>query len=402
MKKSVPIESAEILIPNKEIDLNKWSVVACDQHTSNVGYWENLKEYIGDEPSTLDLILPECYLGTEEEQKKTDSIAATMEKYLQDGIFRTVSGFVYVKRMLSCGKIRKGLVFAVDLEDYSFRKEDKTLIRASERTVLERIPPRLKVRERCSLELPHIMLLYDDKSDSVLSPLENERLEKLYDFSLNSDGGAVKGYLVKDTEAVKERFAALLEKSGGDMLFAVGDGNHSLATAKQAWENEKKKEDPCLAARYALVEAVNIYSDALEFEPIHRAVFGVDAEKFISELKKERFDCDKSDYVIVSEDFSELVELPESAVLGVAATDGFISKYIEENGGTVDYIHGDEELKELCSRKGAVGIMMKAMKKSELFPYIEDCGSLPKKTFSMGEACDKRYYLEARKIKDIK
>ncbi len=400
MNDGVPIKSAEILIPKKEIDLNKWSVVACDQHTSNVGYWEDLKEYIGDAPSTLNLILPECYLGTAEEEKKTDAIAAAMDGYLRGDIFRAVSGFVFVKRMLRCGKVRKGLVFAVDLEDYSFVHGDKALIRASERTVLERIPPRLRVREKCSLELPHIMLLYDDKDDSVLSPFENGKLEKLYDFSLNADGGAVKGYLVKDTEAVKNRFAALLKKSGSDMLFAVGDGNHSLATAKQAWENEKKKQSPCLAARYALVEAVNIYSDALDFEPIHRAVFGVDAEKFISELKNERFDCEKSDYVLVSGDFSELVELPESAVLGVAAIDGFVSQYIEKNGGTVDYIHGEEELKELCSRKDAVGILLKAMKKSELFPYIGACGALPKKTFSMGEAEDKRYYLEARKIKD--
>ena len=175
MDKHVPIKSAEILIPKKEIDLNKWSVVACDQHTSNVKYWEDLKEYIGDSPSTLNLILPECYLGGEEEKSKTDNIVTAMNEYLRGGIFDTVFGAVYVKRRLECGKVRKGLVFAVDLEDYSFMREDKALIRASERTVLERIPPRLKVRERCPLELPHIMLLYDDKDDSVRSPRQSRR-----------------------------------------------------------------------------------------------------------------------------------------------------------------------------------------------------------------------------------
>ena len=400
MRKNVPVKSAEILIPKKNIDLNKWSVVACDQHTSNTAYWEDLKKYVGDEPSTLNLILPECYLGTDKEEAIAANISETMGEYLRGDVFETFSGIVYVKRRLKNGKVRKGLVFAADLEDYSFVRGDNALIRASEKTVLERIPPRLKVRERCALELPHVMLLYDDKENSVLSSIDETKLKKLYDFSLNCDGGNIKGYLIENCEGVAEKFSELSEKSGGDMLFAVGDGNHSLATAKQAWENEKKKQKPDELARYALVEAVNIYDAALEFEPTHRAVFGVDAEKFISSFKEEKFDCEKADYVLVSGDMSELIELPESAVLGVAATDGFISKYIAENGGTVDYIHGEEELKELCRKPRSVGIMLKSMEKSELFPYIEACGSLPKKTFSMGEAYDKRYYLEARRIKN--
>ena len=399
MNKSIPVKSAEILIPKKEYDLNKWAVVACDQHTSNRKYWQDLKDYIGGSVSSLNLILPECYLGDADESERTESVISSMSEYLSDGVFDSFSGCVLVLRRLSGGKVRRGIVFAVDLEDYSFVHEDKALIRASERTVLERIPPRLKVRERCALELPHIMLLYDDKDDIVLSSFDPSQLKKLYDFELNADGGHIKGYLIPDAGLLAEKFAALLAKSDGGMLFAVGDGNHSLATAKQAWENEKKKRSPDDAVRYALVEAVNLYDDALEFEPIHRVVFGVNAQKFISELRKEKFACSVSEYVVLSGDGSELAELPENAALSVAALDGFISDYIKRNGGTVDYIHGEEEMYELCRKPGSVGFLLKGMDKSELFPYITECGPLPKKTFSMGEARDKRYYMEARRIK---
>ena len=401
MKKRLTLKSAEILIPKKGTDLNKWAVVACDQHTSNPQYWENLKEYIGGAKSSLNLILPECYLGGSLEDGMTDAIVSSMNEYVCSGVFQSVFGSVYVERRLSNGKLRKGLVFAVDLEDYSFRHEDKTLVRASEKTVLERIPPRLRIRERCPLELPHIMLLYDDSDDLVLSGLQGAEKEKLYDFELNCDGGHIKGYLIKDTSLLESGFNALLKKSGSAMLFAVGDGNHSLATAKEAWEREKKKENPDEKARYALVEAVNIYSEALDFEPIHRAVFGVDVEKFISELRKTKFDGEKDDYVLTFGDNTQLISLPRSPIITVGGIDGFISKYIEKNGGSVDYIHGDDELKKLCGKNGSVGIFMKAMKKEDLFPYVEQFGSLPKKTFSMGEANDKRYYMEARYIKQI-
>ena len=399
MKKQLTLKSAEILIPKKGVDLSKWAVVACDQHTSNPQYWEDLKEYVGDAESALNLILPECYIGKGDEAERTDAIVSSMDEYVSKGVFRSVSGFIYVERRLMSGKVRKGLVFAVDLEDYSFRHEDKTLIRASEKTVLERIPPRLAIRERCPLELPHVMLLYDDKDDAVLRGLDGAEKEKLYDFELNSDGGRIKGYLIKDISLLEKNFNAILKKSGEDMLFAVGDGNHSLATAKEAWEREKKKANPDEKARYALVEAVNIYSSALDFEPIHRVVFGVDPEKFVSELKKIGFGGETDDYTVVYGDNSELISLPKSPIITVGGIDGFISKYIEKNGGSVDYIHGEDALVELCRKSGSVGIFMKAMKKDELFPYVAKFGSLPKKTFSMGEANDKRYYLEARYIK---
>ncbi|MDE7084066.1 MAG: DUF1015 domain-containing protein [Clostridia bacterium] len=390
------IKIPQILLP-KNADMHLWAVNACDQFTSDENYWKELDGLVGDNPSALRLIYPEIYLKDNPE-KRIAEINANMHNYLNGGVFEKVEGgFVLVERTTQSGT-RTGIVLAVDLEDYDFSKGSKALIRSTEATILERIPPRVKIRENAPVELPHVMLLYDDPENSVLKSAERGKV--LYDFDMNMGGGHVKGTYISNADAVTEAFYALV---GGDkygngekLLFAVGDGNHSLATAKTCWENIKKTLSPEQAAthpaRFALVEAVNIYDGALTFEPIHRLVKTGQPEKFVKGLKTNG---GKNAYIAVNGEVSEIA-FADDVPQGIRQLDGYSSDFIKLNGGEVDYIHGDNELKNFSSQ--GVGIILPSIEKGDFFRLIVTGGNLPRKTFSMGGGNEKRYYIEAKSI----
>ena len=418
----IPFKKADILLP-KDADMHKWSVVACDQYTSEPKYWEEVENIVGDAPSTLKITLPEIYLERENVSERIQKINDEMDNLLNTNFFKTLSNsLVYLERTCSDGKVRKGIVGMVDLEDYSYEKGSQTLIRATEGTVLERIPPRVRVRENAKLELPHVMLLIDDEKKEIIEGLTNKVSSEdlVYDFDLMQNGGHIKGYKIPDnlTDAVfaglekladKDNFEAKYnDKDKGVLLFSVGDGNHSLATAKACYENLKKvlprEEYENHPARYALVEVVNLHSDALEFEPIHRVVFGVEPEKMIKEFKKfydistTAGEGQRIEYVYKDHSETLYIKNPKSN-LAVGSLQIFIDEYIKSNGGKVDYIHGDDVTKKLGSEPGNIGFLLPNMKKTDLFKTVILDGALPRKTFSMGHSYDKRYYLEARKIK---
>lgn len=418
----IPFKKANILLP-KDADMHKWSVVACDQYTSEPKYWEEVENIVGDAPSTLKITLPEIYLERENVSERIQKINDEMDNLLNTNFFKTLSNsLVYLERTCSDGKVRKGIVGMVDLEDYSYEKGSQTLIRATEGTVLERIPPRVRVRENAKLELPHVMLLIDDEKKEIIEGLTDKVSSEdlVYDFDLMQNGGHIKGYKIPDnlTDAVfaglekladKDNFEAKYNvKDKGVLLFSVGDGNHSLATAKACYENLKKvlprEEYENHPARYALVEVVNLHSDALEFEPIHRVVFGVEPEKMIKEFKKfydistTAGEGQRIEYVYKDHSETLYIKNPKSN-LAVGSLQIFIDEYIKSNGGKVDYIHGDDVTKKLGSEPGNIGFLLPNMKKTDLFKTVILDGALPRKTFSMGHSYDKRYYLEARKIK---
>ena len=418
----IPFKKANILLP-KDADMHKWSVVACDQYTSEPKYWEEVENIVGDAPSTLKITLPEIYLERENVSERIQKINDEMGNLLNTNFFKTLSNsLVYLERTCSDGKVRKGIVGMVDLEDYSYEKGSQTLIRATEGTVLERIPPRVRVRENAKLELPHVMLLIDDEKKEIIEGLTDKVSSEdlVYDFDLMQNGGHIKGYKIPDnlTDAVfaglekladKDNFEAKYNvKDKGVLLFSVGDGNHSLATAKACYENLKKvlpkEEYENHPARYALVEVVNLHSDALEFEPIHRVVFGVEPEKMIKEFKKfydistTAGEGQRIEYVYKDHSETLYIKNPKST-LAVGSLQIFIDEYIKSNGGKVDYIHGDDVTKKLGSEPGNIGFLLPNMKKTDLFKTVILDGALPRKTFSMGHSYDKRYYLEARKIK---
>lgn len=418
---SIPLKKANILLP-KDADMEKWAVIACDQYTSEPEYWKKVEEIVGDAPSTLKITLPEIYLEGKDVDQRIANINAEMDRLENEGFFKVLEdSLIYMERTQANGKVRKGLIGMVDLEDYSYEKGSQTLIRATEGTVLERIPPRVKVRENASLELPHIMLLIDDEKKEIIEGLTSKVAEDdvVYDFDLMQNGGHIKGYKVPDNLindifgglenlAKKEVFEEKYQvKDKGVLLFSVGDGNHSLATAKACYENLKKvlpkEEYENHPARYALVEIVNLHSDALEFEPIHRVVFGVNPEHMIEKLGKyyeisESPEGQRIEYVYNGVDKVIYIKNPKSN-LAVGSLQMFIDEYIKENGGKVDYIHGDDVTKELGSKEGNIGFLLPNMKKTDLFKTVILDGALPRKTFSMGHSYDKRYYLEARKIK---
>lgn len=419
---NVPFKRANILLP-KNAEMEKWAVVACDQYTSEPEYWKEVENIVGDAPSTLKITLPEIYLEQDNVTEKIANINKEMNYLLSTDFFKTLdNSLIYLERTGADGKVRKGLIGMVDLEDYSYEKGSQSLIRATEGTVLERIPPRVKVRENASLELPHVMLLIDDEKKEIIEGLTSKVTNEdvVYDFDLMQNGGHVKGYKVPENLmdgifkgleelADKDNFEAKYDvKDKGVLLFSVGDGNHSLATAKACYENLKKtmseEEAKNSPARYALVEVVNLHSDALEFEPIHRVVFGVDPVKMIEEFEKyydvSRTPCEgqKVEYVYEGKNETLYIKNPKSN-LAVGSLQMFIDAYIKEYGGKVDYIHGDDVTKELGSKPGNIGFLLPPMAKTELFKTVILDGALPRKTFSMGHSYDKRYYLEARKIK---
>lgn len=396
-------KKADILIP-KDIDFTKWSVVACDQYTSQPEYWEKTAEIVGDAPSALNIVFPEAFLS--EGDARIAEINATMKEYIESGIFEELlDSMIYVERTDSAGKVRRGIIGAVDLEDYDFSVGSKSKIRATEGTVLSRIPPRVKIRENAPLELPHIMLLIDDKDKTVIE--QTEKGELIYDFDLMQGGGHLSGYLLSDfeSERVLAALSELDENADGKLLFAVGDGNHSLATAKNCWENLKKTLSPAEAenhpARFCLVEIENIHDAALEFEPIHRAAFGVDPEKLIESFKAyypEVSEEDNGGHHIVYTYGGKTGDLYVKNS-GCALCVGALQKFLDDIGCEVDYIHGADVTRRLAQAENTVGFLLPAMEKSDLFRAVIADGALPRKTFSMGEAADKRFYLEAKKIK---
>lgn len=416
----IPFKRGNILLP-KNTDMTKWSVVACDQYTSEPEYWNSVREIVGSNPSTLNLTLPEIYLEESDVEERIKKINQNMEELVNMDFFNEYSdSMIYLERTQEDGKVREGLMGIVDLEDYSYEKGSQTLIRATEKTVIERIPPRVKVRENALLELPHIMILIDDEKKNIIESLKNKVTESdiVYDFDLMKNGGHIKGYLLNNEtmDEVDERLKCLADKDyfeykygvkdKGILLFAMGDGNHSLATAKACYENLKKEiGEKALSSksRYALVELVNLHSDALEFEAINRVIFNTDKDKLLNSLK-EYYTINKEgngqEFRVVTDSIDEAwyIENPKSNI-AVGSIQMFLDDYLKDNVGKIDYIHGEDVTKSLASKDNNVGFIFDAMAKEDLFKTVILDGALPRKTFSMGHANDKRYYLEARKIK---
>ncbi len=413
---------ADILLP-KSADMEKWAVVACDQYTSEPEYWAETDRIAGEAPSALRLILPEVYLEDADVDKRIDRIHADMEKYLSEGVFREYKdAFVYIERVQSDGLVRAGLVGKIDLEKYDYRKGSKSQVRATEATVVERIPPRVKIRTGAPVELPHIMILIDDTDRTVIEPLTaaKDRFEQLYSFQLMQGGGSIKGWLV-DNEAAEGVNAALealgdidaFNKKYGlnedsPLVYAMGDGNHSLATAKEFYERLKAanpgKDLSDHPARYALVEIVNLHSEALRFEAIHRIVTGVDVKALMAHLtdmlELSEVPAEQSFTVVGDGERRTLYVHKPMSKLSVGSLQTALDQLLPGFGAKVDYIHGEDVIERLSQPEDAVGFLLPDMGKEELFPTVIVDGALPRKTFSMGHAADKRYYVEARKIEE--
>ncbi|MBQ2942110.1 MAG: DUF1015 domain-containing protein [Clostridia bacterium] len=390
---------ANILLP-KNADMTKWSVVACDQYTSEKEYWDKVTENTKNTPSTINLIFPEAYLSTVDFEGKISEINSAMQEYLDKGVFEEYKdALIFVKRTFESGKVRCGLIGAVDLEEYDYSKDSTSNIRATEATVAERIPARVTIRRNAPIELPHILLLMDDKEDAVLGSLKKTVPgRKLYDFTLMEHGGKIEGYLIDNADEVLKTLHGL----GTNPIIAVGDGNHSLAGAKAAWEEVKaalpdsEKENHPM--RFALAELVNLYEDSLVFEPIYRVFFGCDEEKLLDAFCKSEgkfshtvpysFKGKKGDIT-----FSSDCHIPSGAVTEV------LEAYAKENGGKIDYIHGYETALTMGNADGNIAFFAPCLKKEDLFKSVNTYGPLPKKTFSMGHAEEKRFYTEARRIK---
>lgn len=412
---------ADVLLP-ADCDMTKWSVVACDQFTSEPEYWDRLDRFAGGAPSTLRLMLPEAYLETKDQFVEAEKINEYMRRYLDGGIFRELpQSYVYVERTLDSGVVRRGIVGVLDLEAYDYSKASQSPIRATEGTVEDRLPPRVRVRTGAPLEMPHIMVFIDDREDRVIEPLtqKKERLPKLYDFDLNCGGGHIRGWRVTGDEAAELEKAVdslsdeevLRKKYGGaaPAIFAMGDGNHSLATAKRCWEElkltltpEERKDHP---ARFGMVELVNIHDAAISFEPIHKVIFGADTDAFMEEAKRfwqEHGGQAENVHVIrlVVGDREETINVP-GLTIGrlIGAAEDFCQSYVSRHGGKVDYIHNDDTAIGMGRRARCAAVLLPRMEKNELFPSIIRSGPFPKKSFSIGHAQDKRYYLECRRIK---
>ena len=415
-------EPADILLPDDTVEKDKWAVIACDQFTSQPDYWDEVKKYVGESPSALNVLFPEIYLRGKDgisDEKRIENINSTMKKYLSDNTLKqaVTAGYVFVERTTESG-VRLGIVGKIDLDTYDFDPKNKTLIRATEGTVLSRIPPRVKIRQNASIELPHVMLLVDDPQDKILGDLQKNKdsFRKLYDTDLMAGGGHITGYAIEgaDADAVTKTFADKEADCGG-FLFAVGDGNHSLATAKTCWENikgnlteEERQDHP---ARYALVEICNLHSNALEFKPIHRLIGQVKMdgllEYFKTELEKQGLELTEGDEIVFCQKNEATVDIDKYEVsiknrgdrLPVEILQNILDDYLSQNeSADIDYIHGDDALNGLVEKTGGCGIFLQSIEKNTLFAAINAGGVLPRKTFSIGEANEKRYYMEAKRI----
>lgn len=423
----------KIMLPALHTDLGKWAVVACDQYTSQREYWKEVETLTKGNPSTLNIIYPEVYLEDGDSDERISDINNTMKAYMDDKVLLELdSCFILVDRKTSHAESRKGLIIALDLECYDYTKGSNALIRATEGTVMDRLPPRIKIRQNAPIELPHIMVLIDDPLRTVIEPLAEKaaKLEKLYDFELMMKGGHIKGYKLseeRDISAIADALAKLaqkevfsskydIESSRDTLLFAVGDGNHSLASAKGHWEILKKcltpEEQLTHPARYALVELVNVHDQGLVFEPIHRVLFNVDPADLIRKFSafygktgcsgescRSGANVHSFKYVTASGEGSVSIENPVCN-LEVGTLQAFLDSYMKEHPEVkIDYIHGEEVVSKLGSQRGNMGIYLPSMNKADLFKTVILDGALPRKTFSMGEAEEKRFYLECRKIR---
>ena len=386
---------ANILIPKENFD--KWAVIACDQYTSDKKYWEEVENVVGGTASTLRLTLPEIYLS--ETENRVPKINATMEEYLNSGVFQELNdSMVYIEREITGGGLRPGILGLIDLSQYEYEAGKGGLVRATEQTVTERIPPRVRIRKDALLEFPHVLLFIDDPDNTVMSAVgDKNQYTKLYDFNLMQKGGHIEGYkLDADVQdKINEKLDALV-KDG--LLFAVGDGNHSLATAKEC----SKLNDSPLAG-YALAEVVNIHNPAIEFEPIYRVLFGVSTDELVGYLKSknclETGDTTHS-FTVVDNDGESALDLVATSKLSVGTLQGYLDEFLKDRKDVeIDYIHGTDAVRNLCKVENTVGFIFDGMKKEELFEAVIMDGSLPRKTFSMGHADDKRFYIEGRKIK---
>ena len=418
----IPFKKANILLPKTD-NMELWSVIACDQYTSEPEYWNKVKEIVKDKPSTLNLILPEIYLEENDVEERINKINQNMKELVSKDFFKEYpDSMFYIERTQSDGLVREGLIGMVDLEAYSYETGSTSMIRATEKTVIERIPPRVKVRKNALLELPHIMILIDDDTKDIIESLKNKVTEqdKVYDFNLMQNGGHIKGYVLPDKDAneVITKLEKLANKEYFNqryglkdkevLLFAMGDGNHSLATAKACYEELKKtmpKEEYLNSpARYALVEIVNLHSSALEFEAIHRVIFNTDVKKLLNELETyyeisyEETAGQKIDYITKDKEGSIWIRKPKSNI-PVGSLQIFLDDYLKNNEGKIDYIHGEDVVRKFAKEENNIGFILPTMKKQDLFKTVILDGALPRKTFSMGHSNDKRYYLESRKIK---
>ncbi|MGE4548670.1 MAG: DUF1015 domain-containing protein [Intestinibacillus sp.] len=423
------------MMPKSGTDLFKWAVVACDQYTSQPEYWDQTDEIVGDAPSTLRLTLPEVYLEEADVNDRVDDIHRTMAKYVKNGALTELpAGMVLTERFSGGSCPRRGLVLSVDLEAYEYKPGSQSLIRPTEKTVEERIPPRLKVRQGASLELPHIMLLIDDPDRSVIEPLfdKTDRFQKLYDTDLMQNGGHINGWFIPqgaETDAIEDGLAALCDRDAFNkkysltedlalLPFAVGDGNHSMATAKAYWETVKKnlspEEQADHPARFALVEVVNIHDESLIIEPIHRVMFHVSVNHLLESAKK--FYAEQGCKVSVADaapntagaHFFPFCTVTREQVLVVAdpkwaiplaTLQAFLDDYLARNtDAKIDYIHGTDVVARLGCKEGNIGFVLPDIEKNDLFRGVILDGVLPRKTFSMGEAHEKRYYMEAKRI----
>lgn len=432
---NVGVQIADILLPVEGTDLTKWSVIACDQFTSQPEYWQQVADLVGDSPSTFNMILPEVFLGKPEEQARLKTTQATMLDYVQQGLLVQHEGLIYVERSVD-GKTRRGLMLALDLEKYDFNKGSQSLIRATEGTILDRLPPRIKIRQGATLELPHILVLIDDPADKIFTALKNasSRLPLAYDFDLIQHSGHLTGRYVNDPELEKmvlqnledlakpEVFQAKygVDASQGVLLFAVGDGNHSLATAKSIWETLKPSVGMDHPARYALVEIENVHDQGLEFEPIHRVLFntkqdahqalrrfyGADVSFSKLNSRQEMVKAVKTGQpgehcfgLITSGGFEVVSVRNPKSNLPVGTLQAFLDDWLKSGwAGQIDYVHGEDTVCELGAGRDCAGFYLPGMPKSDLFKTVILDGALPRKTFSMGEAHEKRFYMECRKI----
>ncbi len=431
----IGVQIPQVYLPKPGTDLKKWAVIACDQFTSEPEYWHRVEQIVGDAPSTLNLTFPEVYLEKPGAEQRIQNIQAAMRKYLDAGILQPHDGLIYVERTVA-GKTRKGIILALDLEHYDYAKGSSSLIRATEGTIVERLPPRMKIREGAALELPHILVLIDDPNRTVIEPLAEakSKLEKLYDFDLMLDSGHLAGYAV-DQDSENKIVAALRDLAkpevfakkygiGKDkpvLLFAMGDGNHSLATAKAIWEKIKPQVGMDHPARYALVEIENVHDEGLEFEPIHRVLFGLKKDLFAALQKtfgtnfsyKEVADAAEMVKAVDSasgqkqavglvgggKKFGVIEIANPSSNLPVGTIQSFLDQYMKDGGAEkIDYVHGQDVVVRLGSQPNNAGFYLSGMHKSDLFKTVILDGALPRKTFSMGEAREKRFYMEARKI----
>lgn len=403
---------ADILLPNAD-DLKKWAVIACDQFTSDLEYWNRVRGFVGQAPSTLRMILPEAELDRVDENA-ISQINDTMRSYLDSGYFTMYpNAYIYIERTLEDGSVRPGVIGMVDLEAYDYESRSVAPVRATERTVIERLPPRVRARRDAEMEFPHVLMLCNDEKRELIEPVRHIRddLPKLYDFELMEGGGNIRGWLLTGAEAdaFDARFsqysldcAEQAEKmKGSAVILAVGDGNHSLAAAKRCYE-ELKEANPGAdlsfhPARFALVELVNIHDPSMHFEPIHRIVTGVDREAMLRDIQRV---CGEKGHCVTCIVDDRQMELKLGIMaLPVAALQSFLDCWLTDNPGKIDYIHGESEVRRLASAPDAVGFLLPPFEKSSLFRGISRGGSLPRKTFSMGHAREKRYYLEGRKIK---